>query len=664
MLDVLGTLFTTSAIGWLVLAALAGMIIGAIPGLGGVVGLALLLPFIGDLNETIAFVLIVGLTSTVTTGDTIPAVLWGVPGTAGSQATVLDGHALAKKGEAVRALSAAYVSSLLGGVFGAVVLLVTLPVAATLVLSVGSPEMLMIALVGLAMVAVLSGKAPVAGLILVLFGVLLGMVGQDPQSGIYRGTFGQAYLLQGVPLVPLALGLFAIPEAMQLAARGRYLEGSASLKAGVADVLTGARDVVRHWFLVVRCSSIGVAVGAMPGIGSSVVDWLAYAHAAQTSRGNKRFGDGDIRGVIAPESANNSKVGGSLIPTLIFGVPGGLTMVFVLVAMTMYGLNPGPRLVTERPELMYLLIAVIVVANVVAVVAGFGLLPLMARLALAPAHLLAPAVTAAVVVAAYQTTWHVFDLVVVGLAGILGCAVHRAGWSRPALILAFVLAPIVEQRFHISNQSYGLDWLTRPGVLLLGAGVVASLVYGVLSEVRAARAARQPERASSAVSPGGTLAAPAALAEGTEPAAEARGRAVPLDTVLAVLLMAVFAYTLYLGLDWPRNPRWMAIGTTIPGLIFCAGMLLHQWRRGRERKKIVVTWPEARYLLWFLAALVATWLAGLVLGLTLFMLAYVKRAPASWRTALLASLVTAVFLQAIVWLFNFRVPAPVLPLPW
>lgn len=478
MLESLLLLLTPKYLLLLVAASLAGMILGAIPGLSGITGLTLLLPFAYGMEPTTAMLLMVAMTATVSAGDTLPAVLWGVPGTAGSQSTILDGYALAKKGEAVRALSASYFASAAGGLLGAVCLLASLPLVKFLALVFGSPEMLMISILGLSMISSVGGRSRMVGMMLGLLGLLVSMVGQDPQSGIYRWTFGQAYLLEGLPLVPISLGLFALPEMAELFGRGQYLAGGFELKASMRAVVHGLTDTVRHWGLVVRNGVLGAYVGILPGVGAPVADWLSYGYTVQISKDKENFGKGDVRGVIGPESANNAKVGGSLIPTLVFGVPGSLSMVFLLAALTTQGLNPSPRLLVEHPEVFYVSIWTMVLANIIACTVGLTSLTQAARICLLPAPFLVVSITVAIVIAAFQTTWHMGDLLILVTFGYVGWIFKRAGWPRPAFILGLVLGPIIGQRLQISNAAYGLTWLWRPGVIILALLMAASIYFG------------------------------------------------------------------------------------------------------------------------------------------------------------------------------------------
>src|SRR5438445_294939 len=326
---------------FLALGCIMGLVLGIIPGIGGLTGTAMLLPFTFNMDPYAAFALLLGLGATTATGDPIPAILFGVPGGAASAATVLDGYPMAKKGEAGRALSAAYMSSLMGGVFGALLMAISIPILRPVMLFIGSPELLAFSVLGISMVAVLSGNAPLRGITAGCLGVMIAMIGTDPQTGTLRWTFDSLYLWDGLPLTPLLLGVFALPELCDLLI-GRVAIAS---DTGMANIYKGqwqgVKDCFSHWWLIMRCSWIGGGIGSIPGISASVVDWLAYGHALKTEKGaSATFGKGDVRGVIASESSNNAKEGGALVPTVAFGVPGSATMAILLGAFLIHGLVP------------------------------------------------------------------------------------------------------------------------------------------------------------------------------------------------------------------------------------------------------------------------------------------------------------------------------------
>ena len=464
-----------------------GLVIGILPGVGGVAGMALLLPFTYNMDAYSAFAFLLGLGAVTSTGDTIPAVLFGVPGTSASQATVLDGHAMAKKGEAGRALSAAYVSSVLGGVFGALLLGLTIPLLRPIILYMGSPELLACAVFGISMVAVLSGNAPLRGLAMAAFGAMLSMIGGGPQTGTLRWTLGSLYLYDGLPLLPVALGIFAMPELCDLAIRRAAI--ASTTKYNVREgMLKGAGDALRNWWLVLRCGMLGSAIGAIPGLGSAVVDWFAYGHAIRTVKGAAQtFGTGDVRGVIAPESANNAKEGGALVPTIAFGVPGSASMAILLGAFLIQGLVPGPAMITRHLDVTYAMVWSIAIANILGAGLCFLFSGQFAKLATLRYTLILPLIMSVVFVGAFQGSRDWGDLYTLFAFGVLGWTMKRLRWPRPPLILGFVLGAIIERYMFISTARYGYAWVFRPIVLVLLIMALVGLLRPLVSELVAQR---------------------------------------------------------------------------------------------------------------------------------------------------------------------------------
>ena len=270
---------------FLAAGCMMGLVLGIIPGIGGLAGTAMLLPFTFNMDPYTAFALLLGLGATTATGDPIPAILFGVPGGAASAATVLDGFPMAKKGEAGRALSAAYMSSLMGGVFGALLLAISIPILRPVMLFLGSPELLAFSVLGISMVAVLSGSAPLRGITAGCLGIMIAMIGTDPQTGTLRWTFDSLYLWDGLPLTPLLLGVFALPELCDLLISRTAIAADTSIGNIYKGQWQGVKDCFEHWWLIVRCSWIGGGIGSIPGISASVVDWLAYGHALKTEKG-------------------------------------------------------------------------------------------------------------------------------------------------------------------------------------------------------------------------------------------------------------------------------------------------------------------------------------------------------------------------------------------
>jgi TctA family transporter len=453
---------------------LAGTVIGILPGLGGIACVAILLPFIYTLDVHTAMILLVGSLAVVHTSDTITSVLIGTPGSAAAAATVLDGHPLAKQGEAGRALSAAFLSSLIGGLIGAVFLTLSLPIARPLVLLFGSPELLMLCVLGLSFAGFLTGGAPLKGGLAACLGLLLGSVGAAPADAVNRYTFDQLYLVDGIPLVGVALGIFGIAEVVDLLAKGGRIAERIGLGHGW---LQGVRDVVKHWGIVVRGSLIGVWAGILPGIGATAGSWMSYGHVVAMARDRERFGKGDIRGVIGPESANNSVEAGDFIPTLLFGVPGGAPAAILLGALFFYGIQPGPRMVQENLDLIFTIIWSFAIANTIGAALCLFLSPALARLTWVPFARLAPAIVVTIFFGAFQSSQHFGDIYAMLALGLLGWLMKQLGWPRAPFLVGFVLTKPTEQYLWLSISRYDMEWLARPGVIALGLLLLVSIVW-------------------------------------------------------------------------------------------------------------------------------------------------------------------------------------------
>ena len=480
------TLADPVRLSFLGLGVLIGLVLGVIPGLGGLVGLSLVLPFTYHMDPYTALAFLMGLQAVVVTSDTIPAVLFGVPGTVGSAATILDGYPMARKGEAGRAFGAAFSASVIGGLFGAMLLALSVPIIRPIILEITSPELLAICVFGLSLVAVLSGSSPLKGLAAACLGLMVATAGDDPQTGTLRWTFDSLYLYDGLPVVPLALGLFAIPEIADMVIARQSISGNANAGSRWAQ-LQGIRDVFRNKFLVLRCSSIGSCLGAVPGIGASIIDWIAYGHAVRSIKDSgKTFGKGDVRGVIASESSNNAKEGGALLPTIAFGVPGSASMALILGAFLIHGLEPGPKMLTERLDITYTLVWSVALANILGAGLCFLFANQLAKIALVRIGILAPVVLAVTYIGAYQGSNAWGDLYALLIFGFVGWVMKRVRWPRPPLILGFVLGALVERYMFISVDRYGWEWLWifREGKFTPWVTIIFALtIYGVLRPI-------------------------------------------------------------------------------------------------------------------------------------------------------------------------------------
>ncbi len=478
--------FSWPTLGYLFLGVFLGMWIGAIPGLGGAVGLALMLPFTFNMDPVPAFALLLGMYAVTSTSDSISAIMLGIPGTVASQATILDGYPLAKKGQAARAFGATYTVSAFGGVVGALLLAVSLPIVLPFIFAFGVPEFFMLSVLGLTMVGVLSGQSILKGILVALLGLLLTTVGYADATGVPRFYFGINYLLDGIPIIPIVLGLFGIPELMELAVKNTSIARVSRDDTSNSGMLRGIKDAWIYRWLTLRCALIGTYVGMIPGLGAAIVDWISYGHAVQSARDKSQFGNGDIRGVIAPETANNAHKAGALIPTVAFGIPGSIGTAILLGALVIKGLRPGPDMLTTNLSLTFSMIWEIALANLVAA----GLLMLLSRqvqkVAFLPGHLVVPGVMVVLLMGAWVATNSMGDWWVCLAMGTLGYLMKQSGWPRPPLILALVLGGLMENNLQLSSQIYnGYEWLfNRPAVvaieILIGVTVLLA-VRGIIN---------------------------------------------------------------------------------------------------------------------------------------------------------------------------------------
>ena len=465
---------------------LCGLALGILPGIGGLAGIALLMPFTFSMDPAAAIALLLGLAATTTHGDPISAIVLGAPGHAASAATALDGFPMTKRGEGARALGAAYMSALLGGLFGAVVMAVALPIVRPFILYVGSPELLALSVFGISMVAVLSGNTPLRGLTMACLGVMLSMIGSDQQTGTLRWTMDSLYLWEGLPLVPLTLGVFALPELCDLMIGRTAVVAKKEDQNNWAGLWQGSVDCFTHWWLLLRCSFIGSVIGAIPGISASVIDWIAYGHAIKTEKGAAQsFGHGDVRGVIAAEASTCSREGGALVPTIVFGVPGSAGMALLLGAFMMQGLVPGPEMLTKNLNITYSMVWSIAIANIL----GSGLCYIFssqfAKAASLRYTLILPVVLSLVYIGAFEGHRSWGDLFSLLGFGIFAWGAKHFKWPRPPLILGYILGEIIERYMFISIQRYGAEWLARPMVLILFGMAALTIVGPVYKDIKA-----------------------------------------------------------------------------------------------------------------------------------------------------------------------------------
>lgn len=490
--------FNLSTFNLMMVGIAIGFVVGILPGLGGPTAMALMLPFVFKMSAVEAFAFLLGMTAvTATTGD-ITSVLFGVPGEPTTASTIVDGHAMARNGEAGRALGAVLMSSLVGAVFAGVALGAAVPIIRPLVLSFGSPEFFMLAILGISFVAALSGEDPLKGIISGGIGLMLATIGLDPISGIQRYTFGQLFLWDGIGLVPITIGFYAIPETIELAVLGTSI---AKQEVGeLGGVMEGVKDTFRHWWLVIRCSALGTLTAIIPGMGAATTQWLAYAHAVQSSPNKERFGKGDVRGVLGPGAANNSTLGGSLITTIAFGVPASVIMAILLGAFIIQGIVPGPDMLLPPPkgklDLTYSFVWVIIISNVITVAVCFLFLKPLAKVTQVRGSIIIPIILILIYLGAYAEKNAFEDMIIVLFFGALGWVMEKLQWPRPPVLLGLVLGPLAENRLFLSTDNYGWAWTTRFGVIAIFVLTLFGTFYPMIKSRRSAREKARTEGAA------------------------------------------------------------------------------------------------------------------------------------------------------------------------
>ena len=579
----------------------AGMIFGMLPGLGGVAAVSILLPFIYLLDAYAGLALLLGAISVVYTADTITSVLIGAPGSPASAPTAIEGHALAKKGEAARALGVGFLASMVGGLMGALILLFAIPVAGPIVLALGTPELFMFALVGLYYASSMITKDLSKGLGAACFGLLLGVVGAAPAAADFRFTFGQAYLMDGLSLTIVALGLFGVAEIISMLAAGGGISNTTRVMTSWGS---GFLDFRNNIFLVLRSSVIGVFGGFVPAVGASASTWVAYGHAQRSSKDKTKFGNGEIKGIAAAEGANNATIISDLVPTLLFSVPGGPAAAIFLGALFTFGYYPGPRMVSENPDLMFLIVWSVALTSIVGAALCFCITPYIARLTTIRFGLIAAPLMLVMVVGALQSTNTIGDVFMLALLGLVGWLMKQADWPRAPALVGFVLAEPMEQYFWLSNKLHGLSWLIRPGVLIIAALILVPILIQMFKRLTSKKAKDVAHNQSASI---------------TLPSEK---NDLLSSLVLAFGVSVVFIAAFIAMFDFDPESRLLPSVAIIPGGIFAIIALFKAIKSLGNKNDIYVN-PELIFILAVLIYVGAMWMFGFdmaTLGLVAWML--------------------------------------------
>jgi len=447
---VAGHLFCLKGVLMLLFGVALGLVMGVIPGMGAMTTLVLVLPFTYGWDPLDAFLLLPALFGATTVGGSVAAILINTPGTPENIATTLDGYPLAKQGRAVEALATAGLSSLSGSFFGLVLFLLLIPVLVPISLLFGPPEVFWLGIFTLFVLATVTGGSFIVNLLIGGFAFVLALHGLHPMTGTPRFAHGITYLWGGITLIPALVGTFAIAEIIKLFAEQK---GFVSEKIQV----TGSRSKAIHHLLgnkllFLRSTILGFIIGAIPGVGGTVANYLAYGQAVQTCKNPENFGKGDVRGIIAPESANNAKDVGQLIPTLALGIPGSGTMAIFLGALILHGIIPGPFLMRDNLDVVAMITFTLAFAfsiSCLCVVFGGKYL---SKILEVNVSVVSVAIVIVCFIACYFVRYELLDVLVMLVFGVLGYVITKIKGSRILLILPLILGPIVEHNFILSQQ--------------------------------------------------------------------------------------------------------------------------------------------------------------------------------------------------------------------
>ena len=455
-----------------------GIVIGAIPGIGPTMVIAMLVPVTFVMSPENGLLMMMGIFTGGVFGGSITAILLHIPGHASSVVTSWDGYAMAKKGEAKRALSGAIMASVFGGLMSAFALLFFSPILAALSLKFGPPEYFALALWGLALVSYLQvGSTVLKGFITGTIGLLVAVVGLAPQTGYSRFVFENVELTSGIQLIPVLIGSFCISEAFILAKKGKteaHLVLKETPRFSLTDLQAYFKDVVRHIYLLTKLGLISVFIGVLPGAGGVVATFVCYGEAKRKSKHPDRFGKGIIEGVFAGEVANNGGSCSSLVPMLTLGIPVSATAAVFLGALTIHGMVPGPTLFQQNADVVYGLLTGSVLIQIMLLIFGITLSPYIARAAMVSPALLVPAIVVFSFVGTFGVRNNMFDVWVMLVFGIIGYILRTYGYSLAPLILGVVLGPIMEDNLR-SSLSYSAG-----SPLILFSRPIPLFVYAVI----------------------------------------------------------------------------------------------------------------------------------------------------------------------------------------
>lgn len=482
LVEGLGLLFSWPVLLYAILGVLVGIVIGAIPGIGPSIGMTVILPLTVVLDPTSAIILLACVYMGGMYGGSISAIVLNVPGTAGSAASTFDGYPMSRQGLAINALAISATASAIGGVVAVVLLFLSAPFVIEIVLSFQSPHLFLVAFLGLAMITVVASGSIVKGLVAGMVGLLYSTVGMAPTAAQTRFTFDMMELYDGLHLIAAILGLFAIAEMIKLGGeKGGIARSSVELEGSISN---GVRSVFSHPVTTLKSGVIGTVIGSLPGAGSSMANFISYSEAMRSLKDTDRFGSGDERGVIASEASNNGAVGGSLVPTLSFGIPGSASAAILLGALIMHGINPGPSMYGTNLSMTFAIYAALALSALVIIpIVGLMFVTRAGYVTKVNTDVIVPVVVVLSMIGVYTIRVNWIDVVTVLVVGLIGFFMIKHGYSIIALLLGIILGDIAEENLFRSLQLSDGSWwifLDGPLAIALVATTVAMLILPVV----------------------------------------------------------------------------------------------------------------------------------------------------------------------------------------
>ncbi|WP_108661331.1 tripartite tricarboxylate transporter permease [Acuticoccus kandeliae] len=439
-----------------------GTLVGVLPGIGSLAAISMCLPLTFYMDPLIGLIVLAGVFYGAQYGSSTASILLNIPGSPASVVTCLDGYPMAQQGKAGQALFITTITSFVGGSIGIVLMILISPALSDFALSFRAPDYFALMLLGLVAASTLSIGSPMKGLAMVAFGLLLGSIGTDVNTGALRFTFGSTNLMDGIGLVPLSMGLFGVAEL--LSNLGRKSIGT-NEKIGLRQMIPTRQQVRDSTWPTLRGSALGAAIGAMPGSGGTIASFMSYAVEKRVSRHPEKFGRGAVEGIAAPEASNNAAVQTAFIPTLCIGVPGDSVMAVLLGAMIVHGIVPGPTFIANQPDLFWGLIASFWIGNLLLLVLNIPVIGLWVRVTRIPMGVLTPSVLILMCLGAYAVNSNIFDVWVMLFFGIVGVGLTRYGYPAAPVLLGYILGPLVEENFRramLVARGDPMQFFTRP----------------------------------------------------------------------------------------------------------------------------------------------------------------------------------------------------------